>query len=71
MRNGIASRGEASMAMPMTTVCVFGGSGFLGRRLVRWLAGEGVTLRVAVRSPERARSVLDLVKSYQIGYSPS
>lgn len=55
----------------MTTVCVFGGTGFLGRRLVRWLAGEGATLRVVVRSPERARSVLDLVKSYQIGYSPS
>jgi NADH dehydrogenase len=42
----------------MTTVCVFGGTGFLGRRLVRRLAGEGATLRVAVRSPERARSVL-------------
>ena len=42
----------------MATVCVFGGTGFLGRRLVRRLAGEGATLRVAVRSPERARSVL-------------
>ena len=42
----------------MTTVCVFGGTGFLGRRLVRRLAGEGATLRVAVRSPERAQSVL-------------
>ncbi|MEX0745857.1 MAG: complex I NDUFA9 subunit family protein [Phycisphaeraceae bacterium] len=44
----------------MTTVCVFGGTGFLGRRLVRRLAGEGATVRVAVRSPERARSVPDL-----------
>jgi len=43
----------------MTTVCVFGGTGFLGRRLVRRLAGEGATVRVAVRSPERAQSVLD------------
>jgi NADH dehydrogenase len=42
----------------MTTVCVFGGTGFLGRRLVRRLAGEGASVRVAVRSPERARSVL-------------
>ena len=42
----------------MTTVCVFGGTGFLGRRLVRRLAGEGATVRVAVRSPDRARSVL-------------
>jgi NADH dehydrogenase len=42
----------------MTTVCVFGGTGFLGRRLVRRLAAEGAALRIAVRSPDRARSVL-------------
>jgi NADH dehydrogenase len=42
----------------MTTVSVFGGTGFLGRRLVRRLAAEGATLRVAVRSPDRAQSVL-------------
>jgi NADH dehydrogenase len=45
----------------MTTVSVFGGSGFLGRRLVRRLAAEGATLRIAVRSPDRARSVLGAV----------
>jgi NADH dehydrogenase len=42
----------------MTTVSVFGGTGFLGRRLVRQLAAEGATLRIAVRSPDRARRVL-------------
>jgi NADH dehydrogenase len=42
----------------MTTVSVFGGTGFLGRRLVRRLAAEGATLRIAVRSSERARSIL-------------
>jgi uncharacterized protein YbjT (DUF2867 family) len=42
----------------MTTVTVFGGSGFLGRRIVRRIAAEGATLRIAVRSPDRARSVL-------------
>lgn len=42
----------------MTTVSVFGGTGFLGRRLVRRLVAEGATLRIAVRSPDRARSVL-------------
>ena len=42
----------------MTTVCVFGGTGFLGRRVVRRLAAEGATVRIAVRSPDRARSVL-------------
>ena len=41
-----------------STVCVFGGTGFLGRRLVRRLAAEGATLRIAVRSPARARSEL-------------
>jgi NADH dehydrogenase len=42
----------------MTTICVFGGTGFLGRGLVRRLAAEGATLRIAVRSPDRSRSVL-------------
>src|SRR5438105_7072345 len=41
----------------MTTVSVFGGTGFLGRRVVQRLAAEGATLRIAVRSPDRARSV--------------
>src|SRR5688572_1670744 len=42
----------------MTTVSIFGGTGFLGQRLVRRLAAEAATLRIAVRSPDRARSVL-------------
>jgi uncharacterized protein YbjT (DUF2867 family) len=42
----------------MSAVCVFGGTGFLGQRLVQRLAAEGATLRIAVRSPDRARSVL-------------
>jgi len=42
----------------MTTVSVFGGTGFLGGRLVRRLAAEGAIVRVAVRHAERARSAL-------------
>ena len=42
----------------MTTVTVFGGSGFLGRRLVRRLVAEGASVRVAVRHPEAARTAL-------------
>ena len=42
----------------MNTVVVFGGSGFLGRRLVRRLAGDGLNVRVAVRHPAPARSIL-------------
>jgi uncharacterized protein YbjT (DUF2867 family) len=39
----------------MTTVVVFGGAGFLGRRLVHRLTAEGMTVRVAVRHPDKAR----------------
>ncbi len=42
----------------MTTVSVFGGAGFLGRRLVRRLAAEGATVRVAVRHPDWAQNAL-------------
>jgi uncharacterized protein YbjT (DUF2867 family) len=41
----------------MTAVVVFGGTGFLGRRLVRRLAAGGVQVRVAVRRPERQRPI--------------
>jgi uncharacterized protein YbjT (DUF2867 family) len=44
----------------MTTVIVFGGTGFLGRRLVRRLVAEEAEVRVAVRHPERLRPVLHL-----------
>jgi uncharacterized protein YbjT (DUF2867 family) len=42
----------------MTTVCVFGGTGFLGRRIARRFAGEGATVRVAVRHPDSAQTAL-------------
>jgi uncharacterized protein YbjT (DUF2867 family) len=44
----------------MTTVAVFGGGGFLGRRLVRRLTAEGMTVRVAVRHPDPARVELSI-----------
>src|SRR6188472_1740235 len=37
-----------------TLVTVFGGSGFLGRHLVRALAKRGYRIRVAVRRPDLA-----------------
>ena len=40
--------------MASKRVTVFGGSGFLGRQIVKSLAAEGVSIRVAVRHPERA-----------------
>jgi uncharacterized protein YbjT (DUF2867 family) len=42
----------------MTMVVVFGGSGFLGRRLVHRLTAQGMTVRVAVRHPDPARIAL-------------
>ena len=38
----------------MKLVTVFGGTGFLGRYIVEGLAREGVTVRIAVRHPDRA-----------------
>jgi uncharacterized protein YbjT (DUF2867 family) len=37
------------------SVTVFGGTGFLGRRIVRHLLDRGLAVRVATRHPERAR----------------
>jgi NADH dehydrogenase len=50
----------------MTTVVVFGGSGFLGRRLVRRLAGDGMNVRVAVRHPAAARRILNATDLNQV-----
>ena len=48
------ARAESGMAL----VTVFGGSGFLGHRIVESLAGAGESVRVAVRRPERVRAGL-------------
>lgn len=40
--------------MSCRSVTVFGGTGFLGQRIVRQLLAEGVKVRAAVRRPERA-----------------
>jgi NADH dehydrogenase len=41
-------------SMSVRNVTIFGGSGFLGRHLVRQLAQRGWTMRIAVRRPENA-----------------
>ena len=38
--------------MTATLVTVFGGSGFLGRHIVKRLASQGARVRVAVRHPD-------------------
>lgn len=47
-------------------IVVFGGTGFLGRRLVQRLAADGTPVRVAVRHPEGARSALPAADLAQI-----
>jgi uncharacterized protein YbjT (DUF2867 family) len=50
----------------MIAVSVFGGTGFLGRRLVQRLAAGGLTVRVAARHPDRAASVLRAADSGRV-----
>ena len=42
--------------MASSRITVFGGSGFLGRQIVKRLAADGAHVRVAVRHPNAHRS---------------
>ncbi len=44
--------------MDITTVCVMGGSGFVGRHICRRLAAQGYRVRVPTRDPERAKQLI-------------
>jgi uncharacterized protein YbjT (DUF2867 family) len=55
-----------SQANVDTLVTVFGGSGFLGRHLVRALCKQGYRIRVAVRRPELAGHLQPLGRVGQI-----
>jgi NADH dehydrogenase len=52
--------------MALGRVTVFGGSGFLGRQIVRRLAGDGALVRIAVRRPERAALLTESSSAGQI-----
>ena len=52
--------------MASKLVTVFGGSGFLGRQIVKCLAAEGSNVRVAVRHPERASLLKGFARDSQI-----
>jgi NADH dehydrogenase len=49
-----------------TLVTIFGGSGFLGRHVVRELAKRGYRIRVAVRRPDLAGHLQPLGRVGQI-----
>jgi uncharacterized protein YbjT (DUF2867 family) len=55
----------------MTTVVVFGGAGFLGRRLVHRLTAEGMAVHVAVRHPDPARIELRAIGLDRIAVVPA
>lgn len=44
--------------MEVTTVCLFGGSGFVGRHICHQLAARGIGARVPTRDRERAKQLL-------------
>src|SRR5688500_7022359 len=50
---------SGASARAYSQVTVFGGSGFLGRQIVKRLARDGAAVRVAVRHPERASFLAD------------
>ncbi len=52
--------------MASKLVTIFGGSGFLGRQIVKYLAAEGTNVRVAVRHPERASLLKEFARDSQI-----
>jgi uncharacterized protein YbjT (DUF2867 family) len=52
--------------MAYSRVTVFGGSGFLGRQIVKRLADDGADVRVAVRRPERAAFLTEARRDGQI-----
>jgi uncharacterized protein YbjT (DUF2867 family) len=55
----------------MSTVVVFGGGGFLGRRLVHRLTAEGITVHIAVRHPDPARVGLRAIGSDRVTIVPA
>jgi uncharacterized protein YbjT (DUF2867 family) len=48
---------NSSRRTPERIVTVFGGTGFLGRRIVAWLLGKDLTVRAASRHPERVAAL--------------
>jgi uncharacterized protein YbjT (DUF2867 family) len=69
MRRGLASASGGRMTLQTqydTLITIFGGSGFLGRHLVRALAKRHYRIRVAVRRPDLANHLQPLGRVGQI-----
>src|SRR5229473_426279 len=66
MRRAVPGDGMTIQANFETLITVFGGSGFLGRHVVRALARRHYRIRVAVRRPELAGHLQPLGRVGQI-----
>src|SRR6185295_17755749 len=64
--SNLTGRNQAMASNQETLVTVFGGSGFLGRNVVRALAKRGYRIRVGVRRPELAGYLQPLGRVGQI-----
>jgi len=52
--------------MKLDTVCLIGGSGFLGRHIARQLAARGIEVRIPTRDRERAKDTLILLPTADV-----
>ena len=50
---------DTQAAAPRRLITIFGGTGFLGRRVVRHLLGHNFEVRAASRHPERTASIFE------------
>ncbi len=55
--------------MNMKTVCILGGSGFVGRHLAEILAARGVDVRIPTRLRERAKADLILLPTVELVFA--
>lgn len=64
------SKGQDINEVHNTTIAIFGGSGFVGRHLVKHLVEKGATLRIGVRNSRSAQYLLPMGYSGQITITP-
>ncbi|MCU7959756.1 MAG: complex I NDUFA9 subunit family protein [gamma proteobacterium symbiont of Bathyaustriella thionipta] len=57
--------------MNLRSVCIFGGSGFVGHHLATRFAAEGLRVRIASRHPQRQQDLHVLRNTELFGYDPT
>ncbi|MGV3575868.1 MAG: NAD-dependent epimerase/dehydratase family protein [Devosia sp.] len=59
-RNDAASTAASAAALPITRIFITGGSGYVGRNLIRHFVGRGIPVTALARSPKSERTVAEL-----------